>query len=191
MTDDYRAKRKGEPLCLGVLDYFPDALSAVARLSKHANEIHNPGEPMHWSRGKSADHADCLLRHLRDRGQLDEETGMSHTVAVAWRALALLQLELEAEGAPVARGARVHEDPLKELTRLTEEFGGYEAQEPNLHWGYQNGYHTGRTREGELWATVQKLWDGMVVSLSPMSNSSHTTLEAAKALVEAEYRSCP
>ncbi len=98
--------RKGVPLVTGVLDYFPAALAAVARLSKFGNDKHNPGQPLHWSRDKSADHADCIGRHLVDRGIVDPETGMSHTVEVAWRALALLQLEEEAKGAPKARGAQ-------------------------------------------------------------------------------------
>jgi len=97
--------RKGVPLCTGVLDYFPAALAAVAKLSKFGNDKHNPGEPLHWARGKSMDHADCIMRHLADRGVPDPETKMSHTVEVAWRALALLQEECEAAGAPRARGA--------------------------------------------------------------------------------------
>jgi dATP/dGTP diphosphohydrolase len=99
-------ERKNVPLVTGVLDYFPAALAAVAKLSKFGNDKHNPGEPLHWARGKSNDHADCIARHLVDRGVIDPETGMSHTVEVAWRALALLQLEEEARGAPMARGAR-------------------------------------------------------------------------------------
>jgi len=98
-------ERKGVPLCTGVLDYFPAAVAAVARLSKFGNDKHNPGEPLHWARGKSMDHADCIARHLVDRGIIDPDTGMSHTVEVAWRALALLQMELEQGGAPRARGA--------------------------------------------------------------------------------------
>ena len=94
LTTDY-AERKATPLCRGALDYFPDALAAVARLSLKANEKHNPGEPLHWSKGKSNDHADCLLRHLVERGKVDEEMQESHTVHVAWRALALLQTEIE------------------------------------------------------------------------------------------------
>lgn len=101
------AARKGVPLATGCFDYFPAALSAVAKLSKIGNDKHNPGEPLHHARGKSMDHADCLLRHLVDRGIIDPDTGLSHTVMVAWRALALLQEELEAAGAPLARGARL------------------------------------------------------------------------------------
>lgn len=87
-------ERKAIPLCRGVLDYFPGALAAVAELSRIGNEQHNPGQPMHWARNKSTDHADCLLRHLVDRGKLDTD-GVRHATKVAWRALALLQTELE------------------------------------------------------------------------------------------------
>lgn len=86
--------RKDIPICTGVFDYFPDALVAVARLSKAGNDQHNPGQPLHWARGKSTDHADCLLRHLLDRGK-DDTDGVSHTTKVAWRALAMLQQEEE------------------------------------------------------------------------------------------------
>jgi len=100
-------ERKDTPVCSGVLDYFPAALAYVARVSKAGNDKHNPGEPLHWARGKSMDQADALARHLLDRGGIDEETGLRHSGELAWRALALLQLELEEAGeAPIARGAR-------------------------------------------------------------------------------------
>jgi hypothetical protein len=96
-------ERKRTPIATGVLDYFPAALAEVARVSLAANEQHNPGQPMHWARGKSADHADCILRHLIDRGTLDGD-GLRHTAKVAWRALALLQEELEAVAGFVPKG---------------------------------------------------------------------------------------
>lgn len=97
--------RKAVPLCSGVLDYFPSALVYLARISKAGNDQHNPGQPLHWARGKSMDHADCLLRHLAQRGTVDTD-GLRHAGKMAWRALALLQEELEREeGAPVPRGA--------------------------------------------------------------------------------------
>lgn len=86
--------RKDRPLARGVLFYFPDALMAVAELSRVGNEQHNAGQPMHWAFGKSTDEADCILRHLVDAGTLDTD-GMPHSAKVAWRALALLQRELE------------------------------------------------------------------------------------------------
>lgn len=87
--------RKALPICTGCLDYFPDALAAVAEVSRIGNEQHNPGQPLHWERGKSNDQEDALLRHLIDRGKLDTD-GVRHSAKVAWRALALLQLEIEA-----------------------------------------------------------------------------------------------
>ena len=99
-------RRKTHPLASGVIDYFSAALIEIARVSYHGNQQHNPGQPLHWSRGKSNDHADCLIRHFIDRGTLDSD-GIRHSAKLAWRALALLQLELEAAGAPLARGARL------------------------------------------------------------------------------------
>ena len=88
--------RKSIPIVTGVLDYFPDAIAAVAHCSKVGNDQHNPGEPLHWSRDKSTDHADCIGRHLIERGTMDSD-GVRHTAKVAWRALALLQTEIENE----------------------------------------------------------------------------------------------
>ena len=87
--------RKNVPLFRGLLKYFPDALCAVAELSRIGNEQHNPGQPMHWARGKSTDQEDCILRHMLDIGTMDTD-GVRHSTKVAWRALALLQLEIEA-----------------------------------------------------------------------------------------------
>lgn len=98
--------RKNLPLVRGLLDYFPAALAAIADVSRVGNDQHNPGEPMHHARGKSSDHADCIVRHLMDRGTVDTD-GLRHAAKAAWRVLALLQEELEAAGAPLARGARV------------------------------------------------------------------------------------
>lgn len=87
--------RKDTPIFSGVARYFPLALAEVARLSKAGNDKHNPGEPLHWSRGKSNDHADCAMRHLIESGTRDPDDGHLHTTKLAWRALAMLQIELE------------------------------------------------------------------------------------------------
>jgi hypothetical protein len=89
-------ERKQRPIATGVLDYFPLALAEIARVSKAGNDQHNPGQPLHWARAKSSDHEDCLVRHLIQRGTLDSD-GQRHTAKLAWRALALLQEELEEE----------------------------------------------------------------------------------------------
>lgn len=99
------AERKAIPLARGVLDYFPAALAEIAKVSKAGNDQHNPGEPIHWARGKSMDTEDTLIRHFLERGGFDTD-GLRHSAKLAWRALALLQLELEAAGAPIARGAK-------------------------------------------------------------------------------------
>lgn len=86
--------RKAVPIVTGVLDYFPDAIAAVADCSRVGNDQHNPGQPLHWAKDKSTDHADCIGRHLMQRGTLDAD-GVRHSAKVAWRALALLQIEIE------------------------------------------------------------------------------------------------
>lgn len=89
-------QRKTFPITSGVLDYFPDALAEVAHVSFIGNEQHNPGTPLHWDKSKSTDEADALVRHLIQRGTKDTD-GTRHSAKVAWRALALLQRELDAE----------------------------------------------------------------------------------------------
>lgn len=96
LTQD-KAARKATPIATGVVDYFPRALAEIARVSKAGNDQHNPGQPLHWDKTKSTDHADCVARHLIERGTVDDD-GMRHSAKLAWRALALLETELEAEG---------------------------------------------------------------------------------------------
>lgn len=88
--------RKNTPITTGVLDYFPRALAAVAQCSKAGNDQHNPGQPLHWAKEKSTDHADCIARHLIDRHTVDTD-GIKHAAKLAWRALALLETMLEKE----------------------------------------------------------------------------------------------
>lgn len=87
--------RKDTPIYSGVMAYFPLAIAAVARHSKWGNDKHNPGQPLHWSRGKSDDHLDSAARHLLECGTTDPESGNLHDVALAWRALANLQIAEE------------------------------------------------------------------------------------------------
>ena len=97
--------RNSFPMADGLLDYFPNALAEVSAVSRIGNEQHNPGEPMHWARGKSTDHANKILRHLIDRGKRDGK-GVRHSAYAAWRALALLQEEIERDtGVPLPRNA--------------------------------------------------------------------------------------
>lgn len=89
-------ERKERPVYTGVMKYFPDALLEVALLSKVGNDQHNPGQPLHWAKEKSTDELDALMRHAMEAGTRDTD-GMRHSAKVAWRALANLQREIEAE----------------------------------------------------------------------------------------------
>ena len=89
-------ERKKIPLYSGVFKYFPDALIEVAKVSYQGNLQHNPGQPLHWAREKSTDQEDTLLRHLMESGDIDVD-GQRHSAKLAWRGLAILQLEIEKE----------------------------------------------------------------------------------------------
>ena len=80
------------PLATGCLDYFPDALLEVAAVSAAGNAQHGT---QGWDRSVAPDEANALARHFARRGTLDTD-GQRHSAKVAWRALALLQIEIEA-----------------------------------------------------------------------------------------------
>ncbi len=98
-TDD--KARKATPIWSGVVMYFPDALAAIAEVSRIGNDQHNPGEPLHWARGKSMDQMNTSLRHQIDHGQgvRYDKDGARHLAKACWRLLAELQLDIEAEQA--------------------------------------------------------------------------------------------
>lgn len=91
--------RKDYPLFDGLFGYFPNALCEVARWSKHSNQQHNPGEPMHWAKDKSTDHKNKIMRHTLDAEQLNKD-GFYEAIGAAWRALALAEEILVASGKP-------------------------------------------------------------------------------------------
>jgi len=79
----------------GCLHYFPDALAYVAYVSYVGDKQHNDGtQPMHWSRGKSTDHDNKIMKHLSNDEGFDTDEVL-HAGKVAWRALARLQEALE------------------------------------------------------------------------------------------------
>jgi hypothetical protein len=88
--------RKRQPLATGLLDYFPDALVAVAEVSYHGSRQQNPDQPTHWDRSVSQDEEDAAMRHFIQRGTLDKD-GLRHSAKFVWRALAFLQKEIELE----------------------------------------------------------------------------------------------
>ena len=89
--------RKNYPLWDGLFAYFPAAMCEISRWSLSGNQVHNPGEELHWSREKSTDHENKILRHLLDADK-EMDDGFIEAVALAWRALALCQTLLEKRG---------------------------------------------------------------------------------------------
>lgn len=83
------------PIATGLIDFFPQALLEVAMVSATCAPMHTGGH-LKWDREKSPDEANSLMRHFLARGTRDDD-GMRHTAKVAWRALAMLQKEIEAE----------------------------------------------------------------------------------------------
>lgn len=116
LTKD-KDERKTIPLYRGLFQYFPAALAEVAKVSHVGNEQHNPGEDCFDNREKSNDDYDCMLRHLVEADE-DDDDGMLHAAKVAWRALRACQKILEDRGAvrpahaarwPTREGFPVHE----------------------------------------------------------------------------------
>lgn len=88
--------RKQYPVYSGFIKYFPRAIMAVAHCSWVGNEQHNPGEPLHWAKGKSPDQPDAMMRHLIDHamGNPVDDDNIQHLAKVAWRAMANLEVAL-------------------------------------------------------------------------------------------------
>ena len=106
--------RKEHLIFDGVVMYFPKALAAVAAVSVEGNNQHNPGEPLHWARGKSMDQRNTALRHMIDHadGAKFDNDGCWHLAKAAWRILAWLELEIEADA---AKGLARDDEPIKPI----------------------------------------------------------------------------
>lgn len=127
MSPEERARVYARPpLTTALLDFFPDALAAVAIVSMVCADQHDAfdnGQPVHVrDNGPHNDHANSLLRHLMARGSTDHD-GLLHTAKAAWRALALLQDEIEASvgvSMPLPRAARAAlvSEPEKEPVKI-------------------------------------------------------------------------
>ena len=86
--DGTAEERKMIPLYRGLFCYFPDALVEVAKQSVKGNLQHHPDSlDIWWDKSKSKDELDAMLRHTLE----------GDWAAMAWRALAHLQRQLENE----------------------------------------------------------------------------------------------
>jgi len=104
--------RKAIPMYTFLTQYFPDAIAEMVKVSVAGNEQHNPGQPLHWARGKSTDQLDAAMRHLFDHGAGIKWADGQRTLAqAAWRLLAQLQLDLEKETSVKVAGAAIDPPP--------------------------------------------------------------------------------
>jgi hypothetical protein len=84
-------KRKEIPIFSGFINYFPDAIIEVTKLSVRGSKQHHPDGKLHWDKSKSGDELDAMMRHLLEKDY----------ASVAWRAMANLQREIENNGKQV------------------------------------------------------------------------------------------
>lgn len=97
LPTDYAA-RKALPIYDFLTKYFPLAIVEIVKVAVVGNEQHNPGEPLHWARSKSADQLNTAMRHLFDHGmgqERDDGGKTLHLAKAAWRLLAEIQLICE------------------------------------------------------------------------------------------------
>lgn len=90
------------PIFQGLFQYFPNALRAIADVSKYGKEKYNLAyDDVNWARvdGGFARYADALSRHILDNfsSSHDPESGLLHLAHAAWNALAVLELMLRKE----------------------------------------------------------------------------------------------
>lgn len=108
MTEGKKADTGKAPLARGGFLYFPRALAAVARCSEFGLKKYNLDyEDRNFLEveGGFGRYTDGMLRHLAgevtDEGGVDPETSLPHAYAVAWNALARLELKLKEEEQPL------------------------------------------------------------------------------------------
>jgi hypothetical protein len=98
LPTDYDARKRLQMFTY-LMEYFPDSFLAELEVAIAGNEQHNPGEKLHWARGKSMDQMNTAMRHMFDYGSgVKKDTdGQYHLAKAIWRLKAQLQLDIEAE----------------------------------------------------------------------------------------------
>jgi hypothetical protein len=143
-------RRKQIPLYTFLTQYFPDAIAALVEVSVVGNAQHNPGEPMHWSRGKSSDQMDAAMRHLFDHGcgLRFGHDGQRTLAQAAWRLMAQLQLDLEKEAAVLASGAAIDNRPSVYYPPVVNSPTQHRGNQDGSVRQYQEGCNAPRSGEG-------------------------------------------
>lgn len=99
MLPNDRDARNALPVWDGCIVYFPDAWAEIAKVSVLGNKQHALGAKLRFARDVSTDHANKVMRHMLDHasGRVFDEDGTYHLAKAAWRALAALQVAIEAQ----------------------------------------------------------------------------------------------
>jgi hypothetical protein len=116
MLPNDRDARNALPVWDGCLAYFPDCWAEIAKVSVIGNKQHALGEKLRFAREVSTDHGNKVIRHMLDHatGNVFDTDGTYHLAKAAWRALAALQVAIEAQ-APVRSTIEVRSDnPLRD-----------------------------------------------------------------------------
>jgi Domain of unknown function (DUF5664) len=98
-----RDARNALPVWDGCIAYFPDCWAEIAKVSVVGNKQHGLGAKLRFARDVSTDHANKVMRHMLDHqaGNVMDSDGTYHLAKAAWRALAALQVAIEARKPPV------------------------------------------------------------------------------------------
>ena len=106
MLPNDRDARNALPVWDGCMAYFPDCWAEIAKVSVLGNVQHGLGPKLNFARDVSTDHENKVLRHMLDHaaGRTFDEDGTMHLAKAAWRALAALQVAIEAQTIPDAAG---------------------------------------------------------------------------------------
>ena len=106
-----RDARNALPVWDGCIAYFPDCWAEIAKVSVLGNEQHALGAKLRFARDVSADHANKVMRHMLDHaaGNVMDTDGTYHLAKAAWRALAALQVAIEARSALNSTNGQVNQ----------------------------------------------------------------------------------
>jgi len=103
--EDDKIRKSDWPIWDYMFGYFPKAWLEEVRVAVTGNKQHNPGQKLHWARGKSTDQLNTAFRHLFDYAKQKADgkivprdaKGMAVLAQSIWRLKAQLELDLEEE----------------------------------------------------------------------------------------------
>jgi len=106
-----RDARNALPVWDGCIAYFPDCWAEIAKVSVLGNVQHGLGAKLRFARDVSTDHANKVMRHMLDHaaGNVMDSDGTYHLAKAAWRALAALQVAIEARSALNSANGQVNQ----------------------------------------------------------------------------------